>query len=50
MKLWLTDIMMVLFAGAMLCLLIDLAKQYTDKWRVYVGGIVCTAFLGIALD
>ena len=41
--------MELLFAGAMLCLLIDLAKQYTDKWRVYIGGIVCTAFLGIAL-
>ena len=49
MKMWLTDIMEILFAGAMLCLLIDLAKQYTDKWRVYAGGIVCTAFLGVAL-
>ena len=49
MRMWLTDIMEVLFAGAMICLLIDLAKDYTDKWRVYVGGVVCTAFLGIAL-
>lgn len=49
MKMWLTDIMMVLFAGAMLCLLVDLAKDYTNNWRVYVGGIVCTAFLGITL-
>jgi proton-translocating NADH-quinone oxidoreductase chain N len=49
MILWLTDIMEILFAGAMSCLLIDLAKQYTGKWRVYAGGIICTAVLGVSL-
>ena len=46
---WLTDIMEMLFAGAMACLLMDLAKQYTGKWRVYAGGIICTAVLGVSL-
>ena len=46
---WLTDIMEILFAGAMTCLLMDLGKQYTDKWRVYAGGIICTAVLGVSL-
>ncbi len=49
MSLWLTDIMEILFAGAMACLLIDLAKQYTDRWRVYAGGIICTTALAISL-
>lgn len=49
MSLWLTDIMEILFAGAMACLLIDLAKQYTDKWRVYAGGVICTAALAVSL-
>jgi len=49
MRLWLTDIMEILFAGAMACLLIDLAKQYTDKWRVYAGGIICTTTLAASL-
>jgi len=47
--LWLTDIMEILFAGAMACLLMDLAKQYTGKWRVYAGGIICTTALGVSL-
>ena len=46
---WLTDIMEILFAGALVCLLIDLAKQYTGKWRVYAGGIICTAALAVSL-
>jgi proton-translocating NADH-quinone oxidoreductase chain N len=41
--------MEILFAGAMTCLLMDLGKQYTDKWRVYAGGIICTAVLGVSL-
>ncbi len=41
--------MEILFAGAMACLLMDLAKQYTGKWRVYAGGIICTAVLGVSL-
>ena len=49
MSLWLTDIMEILFACAMACLLIDLRKQYTGKWRVYAGGIICTAALAISL-
>ncbi len=49
MSLWLTDIMEILFAGAMACLLIDLAKQYTDKWRVYAGGVICTTALAVSL-
>jgi multicomponent Na+:H+ antiporter subunit D len=49
MSLWLTDIMEILFACAMACLLIDLFKQYTGKWRVYAGGTICTAALAISL-
>ena len=46
---WLTDVMMVLFAGAMACLLLDLGKRYTGNWRLYLGGIVCTGVLGVSL-
>jgi len=49
MSLWLTDIMEILFACAMACLLIDLLRQYAGKWRVYGGGIICTAALAISL-
>jgi proton-translocating NADH-quinone oxidoreductase chain N len=41
--------MEILFAGAIACLVMDLAKQYTGKWRVYAGGIICTAVLGVSL-
>jgi proton-translocating NADH-quinone oxidoreductase chain N len=41
--------MEILFASAMACVLIDLAKQYTGKWRVYAGGIICTAALALSL-
>lgn len=41
--------MEILFAGAIACLLMDLARQYTDKWRVYAGGIICTGVLCVSL-
>jgi proton-translocating NADH-quinone oxidoreductase chain N len=41
--------MEILFACAMACILIDLLKQSTGKWRVYAGGIICTAALAISL-
>jgi proton-translocating NADH-quinone oxidoreductase chain N len=46
---WLTDIMMMLFAGALICMLLDFAKSYTNTWRVYIAGAVCTGILGFSL-
>lgn len=46
---WLTDLMMVLFAGALTCLLLDLANRYTKSWRVHLAGMVTVGVLGISL-
>ncbi|MGO9644870.1 MAG: complex I subunit 5 family protein [Candidatus Bathyarchaeia archaeon] len=46
---WLTDVMIILFAGAMLCLILDLGKRYVKIWRRDLAGIVCTGVLGFAL-
>ena len=49
MILWLTDLMMVLFVGALTCLLLDLANRYTKSWRVHLAGMVTVGVLGISL-
>jgi len=41
--------MIILFAGAMLCLILDLGKRYVKIWRRDLAGIVCTGVLGFAL-
>lgn len=46
---WLTDLMMVLFAGALACLFLDLARRYTNSWRLHLAGIVTIGVLGISL-
>lgn len=46
---WLTDIMMVIFGGAMASLLLDLGKDRYDQHRPVVVGAVSTAVLGFAL-
>ena len=46
---WLTDIMMVLFGGAMGCLLLDLGKDRYKENRPVVIGALSTLVLGFAL-
>lgn len=46
---WLTDIMMIVFAGAIASLLVDLAARYTNSWRSYVSGVISVAVLGFSL-
>ncbi len=46
---WLTDIMMVLFGGALGCLLLDLGKDRYEENRPIVIGAVSTLVLGFSL-
>ena len=46
---WLTDIMMVIFGGAMGCLLLDLGKDRYEENRPIVIGAVSTLVLGFSL-
>ncbi len=46
---WLTDVMMLLFGAAMLCVLFDLLRSYTNAWRVYLAGAISILALGISL-
>jgi formate hydrogenlyase subunit 3/multisubunit Na+/H+ antiporter MnhD subunit len=46
---WLTDIMEYQFAGAMLCLLVDLGRRHYGRARQYVVAAVATASLLVSL-
>jgi proton-translocating NADH-quinone oxidoreductase chain N len=46
---WLTDIMMVVFGGAMACLLLDLGNRHYREHRSTVIGAVSTLVLGLSL-
>lgn len=46
---WLTDVMMVLFGGAMASLLLDLGKQRYEEYRPMVIGAVSTIVLAFSL-
>ena len=46
---WLTDVMMVLFAGALVTLLLDLGKKRYGSFRPVVVGAVSILVLGVSL-
>jgi proton-translocating NADH-quinone oxidoreductase chain N len=46
---WLTDVMMILFAGALASLLLDLGKKRYGSYRPIVVGAVSTLILGFCL-
>lgn len=46
---WLTDIMMILFAGAMASLVVDMGKRYYGRYRQYVAGTVALAAIASSL-
>jgi len=46
---WLTDVMMVLFAGALACLLLDLGRERYGNYRPIVVGGVSTLILAFSL-
>ena len=46
---WLTDIMMILFAGAMASLLVDMGRRYYGGYRQYFSGAVALSAIASSL-